>query len=218
MMQPMKKLKPVQPYLDYGVVTEVEDAGFTVATPYGCVEAQAALSCLVRPEKGDDVLLSTNEEGRCFILSILVRKEKAQQPIQVVFPSAVQVRTREGGLSVAIPGEVTVRSEKRISAMSRAFSIHAREGEICVERLSFLAKWVTAHMEKIRMFGETLETTVKKLIQRAKSCFRFVEGHEDIRTGSARYIIKDTFHVRSGHSLHVAKGQMKLDADQIHLG
>jgi len=217
-MEPMKKLKPVHAYLEYGVVTGSKDSYFTVLTPYGYVEAETALSCLVRPEQGDEVLISMDGERRCFILSVLERREKTQKPIQVVFPSAVQLQVESGDMSIAVPGEVAVRSERGISTKSPALSLNAGEGEICIERLSFLAKSVSACMEKIRMFSETMETKVKKIIQKTKSCFRFVEGHEEVRSGSTRFIIRDTFHVRSGHTCHVADGQMKLDAEQIHLG
>lgn len=101
---------------------------------------------------------------------------------------------------------------------SRDLSVHAHRGEASVESLSFLGGFLTARIQKLKMVGGTLETTVRRITQKAKSVFRTVEGHEEVRSDSARYTVSQTLHMRTGHSVHVAKGQMKLDADQIHLG
>ncbi len=212
------KTQSVQPYLDYGVIVEEMSSKFVVETSYGCVDAGQALSCMVKPEVDDEVLVCQDQTNRCFILSVLDRTDKEERPVNIVFPAEVNIHLKNGGLSIHSKEDISLTSENKISMVSQDMVIHASDGEVCVERLSFLGKLLRANIEGIKIVGSVIESAFQRVVQKARTSFRYVEEHEDVRTGSTRYLVKETLNMRSKNSVHIAKKQMKMDAEQIHLG
>lgn len=212
------KTQPVQPYLDYAVIVEEMNSKFVVETSYGCVDAGQALSCMVKPEVGDEVLVCQDQANRCFILSVLDRTDKEERPVNIAFAAQLNIHLKKGGLSISSRDDVSLASESKISMVSQGLAIHAGDGEVCVERLSFLGKLLRANIEGIKIVGSVIEGAFQRVVQKARTSFRYVEEHEDVQTGSTRYLVKETLNMRSKNSVHIAKKQMKMDAEQIHLG
>jgi len=218
MLYPKLKIESAQPYLDYAVVIKEKGAGFVVATSFGYTDAEVALSCLIRPETGDRVLVCQDQTNQCFILSVLNRTDKKEQPINISFPTEVNIHMEKGGLSIRSEEDVSLAAQNRISMISQDLVIQAEDGQVCMKRFSFLGRVLNAHIEKIKMFGSIVDSIFKRFTQRVKSCLRYVEEHEEVQTGSTRYLVEETLTIRSKNSVHTAKAQMKVDAEQIHLG
>ena len=66
MLQLAVKNSGIDPVLEYGTVIGEGEGGFVVRSAYGDYSARLAVSCLVRPDITDRVLLSVDAVGGLF--------------------------------------------------------------------------------------------------------------------------------------------------------
>lgn len=205
-----KKIDPLRPILEYGVISAACEKGFTVSTDRGIIDANIAVSCLVSPGAGDVVLLSLDEAGCCYILSILERPEKTQKHTELSFEGDLSVNVRGGAMSLT--------SEEAISLASRDFALDAHNGNVNMEKLSFFGGFVENHIARLKIVAETVDSIVRRAVQRFTSSYRYIEEHEEIQSASTRMIVDGTLTMHTKNTMHIAEGHVKIDAEQIHLG
>jgi hypothetical protein len=204
----LKRKERSLPALEYGVVRGEYGGRFAVATEEGVAEADAAVSCLVRPEPGDMVLLSMDDGGCAYILSILERGRKVVTTL--AFESGLEVQVRNGGMSVA--------TEEVISFAAGDFELSAQRARVNTDCLSFLGNVIESRIARIKVIAESVDSVVKRLVQRLRSSYRYVEEHDEIQSASTRMLVDGTLTMQTKNTMHTAEGHIKIDAEQIHLG
>jgi len=205
----LRKQEHAQPYLEYGMVTE-EDELLRVETATATYPARKAASCLMRPQHGDSVLAAFDGEGNCFILSVLVRNQAAGQASEIVLDGDVSLNVRRGGLTISADDEVSVVSEK--------LSLTAGTGSATFGDCSFLGQTLSAQFASIRTVAGKVENIFQELTEKLIDAFRFVKDHEEIQTGSTRYLVDTNLTMHSKNAMHVAEEIVTINAGQVHLG
>ncbi len=218
MIETANKMESPLPFMIYGRVLANDKKGIWVATDHGEHPAFKALSCLIRPEPGDVVLLSLDDEGACFILSVLIRNEGRESSQDIVFEGSVNLHVRGGDLAVTSEREMSFASEKRISHATERIEVHADEGEAIIGRLSFLGRTLTSQFKRIKTAAKYAEHTYGRLTERLKNCFKYVEDHEELQSKSTRRLVEESLTVQSKNSYQLVEDTVKIDAEQIHLG
>ncbi len=198
-----------QPYLEYGMVVEEGDL-LSVETSTGCYRALTAASCLVRPKQGDSVLTAFDEEGNGFILSVLIRNQVSGRGSEIILEGDASLHVRRGGLTISADDEVSVVSDK--------LSVAARTGHAVFEDCSFLGKSLFAEFGTIKTVAEKAENIFRQLTEKLIDAFRFVKDHEEIQTGSTRYLVDTNLTMHSKNAMHVAEEIVTINAEQVHLG
>ncbi len=198
------------PYLEYGMVRQATENGFVVITDSYEVEAEVAISCLVRPEPGDTVLLSMDDRGFSYILSILERPEERGKTTVLTFEGDVSVQVRKGGMQVA--------TERDIRFATGEFELNAHDGKLCLDSLSFAGRVIKSQIERIKIIADAVDTIIKRTVQRLRTSYRYVEEHEEIQSASTRMLVDGTLTMQTKNTMHIAEGHIKIDAEQIHLG
>jgi hypothetical protein len=202
------KIENVQPVLEYGMVAGVSDRAFHVMTDSGIFESLPSFSCLIAPEAGDRVLLSIDETGVSYILSVLERPYPGTTKLNLAGDVALNVRG----------GRLSMTSDEAISLASGILEISASEGTIRMEKASFFGTIVENHIEKLKLVVDSMQSTVRRAVERLTSSFRYVEEHEEIQSASTRMIVDGTLTMHTKNTMHIAEGHVKIDAGQIHLG
>jgi len=213
-----KKIEQPQPCLEYGQVIAGEDGRFIVQTAYGPIQASMAVSCLVQPRAGDSILLSTDGEGDCFILSVLKRGESEDVKNELVFDGQVDLYVKNGGLKITSERDMSLASRENLAFVSKKISAHADKGEAVIERMSFIGKVLQGQVKRIKIVANTVENTFRRLTQRLQDSFRFVKDYEEVQTGSTRYLVEDTLTMHSKNAVHMAEEIVTINAEQVHLG
>jgi hypothetical protein len=210
-MQPrlLKAKGYAQPYLEYGMVTE-EGQLLSVKTSLGSYPALRAAGCLVRPRRGDYVLAAFDAEGNCFILSVLMQKQRPGQVNEIVLEGGTSLHIRKGGLTIAADDEVSV--------VSGQISLAARTGNAAFEECSFLGKVLSSQFESIKTVAGKVENIFQELTEKLVDAFRFVKDHEEIQTGSTRYLVEENLTMHAKNAMHVAEEIVTINAGQVHLG
>jgi hypothetical protein len=207
-----------EPALEYGVVASMEEGAYAVLTGTGCRQAVPAVSCLVRPEKDDVVLLSMDEEGNAFILSVLTRKGERSDSCTLEFQGQVNLRVKDGGFSVSADEDLCLVSGERLALVSPQIEVDALEGNVRIEKMSYAGKLLSAQIEKIKAIADAVDSVFRRAVARFTTSYRYVEEHEEVQSGSTRMLVDGTLTMQTKTTMHTAEGHIKIDAKQIHLG
>lgn len=212
-----EKLEPLQPLLEYGSVLFGEGRFFKVQASFGMVEAEQAVSCLVKPETGDIVLLSVDPSGTCFILSILKRTD-TEKETGLVLEGQVNLHVKNGDLSLTSDRNMTFAAADELDCVGQKISLHAEEGEATITRMSFLGAFLDSQIKRVKYVADTVDTVYSRLTERLINAFRFVKEEEEIQTGSTRYLVEDTLTMHSKNAVHMSEEIVTINAEQVHLG
>ena len=205
-----QKVEILQPVLEYGLVAGRSGNGFVVTCDRGALNAAVAVSCLVAPEAGDVVLLSIDDGGCCYRVSVLGRQEGAGKTTELAFDGDVALTVRDGAMSI--------RSDEAISLASKDFELTAEEGRVTLEKSSFFGNVVENNIRRIRVIADSLDSIVWRAVQRFTNAYRYVEEHEEVQSASTRMIVDGTLTMHTKNTMHISEGHVKIDAEQIHLG
>lgn len=213
-----KKIVSEQPFLEYGVIAGVVSDELTVVVNGDAWEARSAVGCLVRPEKGDTVLVTLDDASRCYVLAVLERPGGARAPKTLAFQGQVNLDVREGGLRISADERISLASPEGLSLTAGQLEIQAREGEAKIETFTFLGKALASQIEKVRVVADAVDSVIRRAVQRLTSSYRYIEEHEEVQSASTRLLVEGTLTMQTKNTMHTAEGHIKIDAAQIHLG
>ena len=202
--------RSIQPVMEYGIIDSLLDGFFGVSTEMGVLKASRAVSCIVAPEAGDVVLISLDDIGTCYILSILERAERSQGKTDLAFDGNVNIKVNGGSLSLA--------SDEGLSLASPNFDLNAQEATVRIDKTSFFGGLVENNVAKLKLLAESMDSIIKRTVERVRSSYRYVEEHEEVQSASTRMIVDGTLTMHTKNTMHIAEGHVKIDAEQIHLG
>jgi hypothetical protein len=124
----------------------------------------------------------------------------------------------DGDLSVRVNGgRMSLASDESLSLASQDFELTAGKGRVMIEKVAFFGRLVESNIEKIKVVAETLDSIVRRAVQRFTSTYRYVEEHEEVQSASTRMIVDGTLTMHTKNTMHIAEGHVKIDAEQIHL-
>lgn len=198
------------PSLQCAVVRKNDRTGLVIRTDTADLDAAVAVSCLVRPEPGDKVLMSTDDMGDAYVLAILARPANCCQPTRLAFDGEVELQVRNGGLAVT--------SEKAICFAARDVELDAHTGKMRIGVLSVAGNLIESQVEKIKLVAKAMDAVIRRTVQRVASSYRYVEEHDEIQSASTRILVDGTLTMQTKNTMHSAEGHIKIDAEQIHLG
>jgi hypothetical protein len=201
---------------EIGTVTAAEGSTFTVGAASGDHEARRAVSCLVAPEVGDEVLVVAAQDGRAYILAVLERREGAE--VRLEADGDLAVRLRRGRFSVAAQEGIELATTGEISQAASSLRVTAAEAGIRLDRLSYLGRLAHAEIERVKVFAGSLDAVLDRFWQRVKRSYRFVEEVDHLRAEQIDYAAEKNAHLRGRNALVTAEQLVKVDAEQIHLG
>jgi hypothetical protein len=211
------KVEQLQPNLEYGTITSCSDGGgFAVQLSFGTVQAEKAVSCLLEPINKDLVLVSVDISGACYILSVLKRCS-GDEPHHLRLPGDCILESRSGSLDIRAAQGLQFSAADTVEVTGDRIRVCARSGEALISTLSLLGKALHVRMQRITTVAKTIEQTLKRLTQRMENCDRFVEDHEEVQTGSTRYLVEDTLSTHAGNTINISEELHTMHAEQIHM-
>jgi len=213
------KAEILQPSLEYGSVVFRKDNGaFGVKTSFGMTDARLAVSCLVQPQPDDRVLLSIDLEGIAYILSVLESGTEQGTGTELVFEGDVSLHAKNGSLQFMADASLNLCGGESVDVATDRLTVNAHKGEAAISRLTFLGRTLTSQVKRIVAVAKTVEQNFRRLTQRMESTERYVEDHEEIQTGSTRYLVADTLTTHAGNTLNISEELHTMQAEQIHMG
>ncbi len=202
---------------EIGQVTGPGEGGlFAVRADGGAYRAKRAVSCLIEPEVGDTVALLTTVTGACYVTAVLEREAGATG--RIVADGDLEIQLRSGHFSVAAQEGVNLVTAKEVSLVGGSLRVHAQDGNVVMERLSFLGAFARAEVEKIKVVAGSLDQVLDRFSQRVKRSFRHVEELDQVKAEHIDYAAKSSMSLHAENALITAEELVKVDGEQIHVG
>ena len=202
--------------IEYGTVQDVSGDEYAIKTCAGVFSASCAFSCVIRPEAGDRVICSRDEYSHCCILSIIERP--TGNDASVSFPGNVNINAPHGSVTIAGDQGLQLTSAKSLNMIAGDLNVAAGKGIVNVADVMAIGNQFTGNISKIRIFADTIDSVAERLSQKLRNSFRMIEGVDQTRAGEVLTTVKNLFSLRSRQSAMLAKKDMKIDAERIHMG
>jgi hypothetical protein len=183
----------------------------------GELGAGLALSCLVRPEVGDRVLVSGTLPENLYVIAVLERPGDA--PLQLDLARETEVTVAGGGgLGLRSGGPLRIGSGARVEVDAPELMLRAGQATLACRRMTAVARDVLATLRNCRLVAGLVETSADSVHLRAARSQREVRDLELVRAGNLDYRADQALQLRAQDLLGTAQRLVKLDGDQIHLG
>jgi hypothetical protein len=197
-----------------GVILGRSELGFAVGTASGQYEAERAVSCLVEPEVGDQVLLAVPPKGALFVIAVLRRTHEG----------ALEIAT-DRDLSFRTPGALTMSAAERVEVTSAVVKTTATriettsvEASWSFEKLELVAGLVHANAKHLKAVLLACDTVLERVSQHVKRSYKVVEELELTRAKDVDLRVEKCLSMRSQNTLMDAEQIVKVQAEQVHLG
>jgi hypothetical protein len=197
-----------------GRVKIKDDKFFWVETGRGLYKAKKSVSCLIEPRVSDDVLLSSNHNGRVYILSVLERESDG--PSDIIFDNSVSLKIRNGTLDCG--AEKLNVTGHDIALTSAGLAIQSIKGRVSIHDFTFLGRALRGNVDAIKIVSKTISSITERLIQKARESHRWIEGLDQTSVGRLRYLAKESLFMKGKRSSLMAENKVKIDGEKIHLG
>ncbi len=201
--------------LEHGTVIGHENGLFLVRTDAGIGKCYLAASCLLQPSEGDTVLISTGEPN--FVLAVLER-ESETDPALLRFPTGAHLHTDAGDLELSSAQAVSIAASEQIQVTSDELTLHADRGRAVFDRFDFFGNFVRSQMDHVKAAAEFVDTFVRDLSAKFVWSRRDIEEMDETHAGNQHTVVKEQLTTHGGDITTIAEHNVKIDADQIHLG
>jgi len=201
-----------------GTVRTADREAIVVAMASGEeLAAKRALSCLVAPERGDQVLVAWTRAagGAAFLLAVLERP--GREPVRLETSVDTELRV-EGRLTLSATKALEATSAEQISLSSERLLVRAVDALATTGRLSLTTGRALLDAESVQSVLGVVDTVAERVLQRVKRAYRFVEQTEQVRAGGLDYRARETMSFHSENATLTADGLVKIDAEQVQLG
>jgi hypothetical protein len=181
-----------------GYVSSAADGIFALSGPEGPAGALRAVSCLIRPEAGDEVLYCQDRE-QAFILSVLRRAQPAGEAA-VILPQKTSLKNQELRIDGA---RLKVRSE---------------DIEILPDQLSVKGKLMSLDFSVLTLITRLATAIFGSLLSRSKTLN--LENEKTVRLATGRLSLKaeEDITARAANVDFQARDSVKIDGRAIRLG
>ena len=210
---PIQSLAEIQ--VQYGTIQSSNGRNYQTLGHSGTCWATPAFSCLVKPITGDRVLFSTDTDGQGHILSIVERLDSTETNLN--FPGDVTLNA-QGQLHLNGQQGINISSQQQINLVSEEYSLIAKKALFGVECISAFGSKLVAKISHVQTIADTMETVAGHCLQKLKNSFRLIEGVDQQRAGDVIHTVKNLYSMRSRQAAILAKKDIKIDAERIHMG
>ncbi len=211
---PIQSLAEIQ--VQYGTIQSSNDRNYQILGQSGTCWAKPAFSCLVKPMTGDRVLFSTDTDGQGHILSIVERLDSTETNLN--FPGDVTLNASQGQLHLNGKQGINISSQQQINLVSEEYSLIAKKALFGVESISAFGSKLVAKISHVQTIAATVETVADHWLQKLKNSFRLIEGVDQQRARDVIHTVKNLYSLRSRQAAILAKKDIKIDAERIHMG
>lgn len=213
-IKPMTSLPAFGDALESAIVRSSGEDGLIVQRNGRGEPARVAMSCLVRPEPGDLVLLAETQQA---LWVIAVLESAAPRPLTIEAPGDLHIAADRGRLSLGAD-EVHIEATTRARLATADLTVEAKQGHTLIGSLVHAGREISAHVARLRHIGELAETLVGLVVTRARQSLRFIDGNDQLRSGDIDHRATGSMSLQADCTFLTGETVVKVDADQIHMG
>lgn len=199
-----------------GTIESVEEQAYRINADNRQYIATRAFSCMVEPIVSDRVLFSIDAAMHCHILSIIERPDCTDA--RLTFPGDVTLNAGQGKLHLNARQEISISSQQAINQTSEEYTLVAKKALFGIESVTAMGSKLVSKISNVKVIADTVETVAEQLLQKLKNSFRIIEGVDQSRSRDVITTVKNLYSMRSKQAAILAKKDIKVDAERIHMG
>ena len=225
-----KAANVLEKFVQTGTVEQVIDGNhirLTLNMLQGPIELWAvfAMGNMPLPKVGDKVLVAGEDFENSFIIGHFPAKP-AKQPTGQRFTLAQDELTGKTTLTVpegdlalcSEKGSIRLEAAKDIELHSPQFSLEAGKGQIKIADVDYQGVRLGASIAQTKLFLGKLNSTVGRLIEKAKNVYRQVDNLNQLKAGRMRTLVKGSYHLKGESINQKAEKDVRIDGNKINLG
>ncbi|WP_298776714.1 DUF3540 domain-containing protein [uncultured Shewanella sp.] len=190
------------------------DEGYCIRTAQSEVSASLAASCLLVPNVGDVCSVAIDEQGRGWLLAILVQAN----PSQGVLSHAGQFSIQAQGTLHLSGQEIINDARAQLHLSAPEVSVHSDEMAIQTQEVAVSANKAQVISKTMSVVADKVEHVVGLMMQKLSESFRVIKGHDEKQSGSSRQLVEKEAVLHAKNVISSAEKQMIMEAEKIHLG
>lgn len=174
------------------------------------------------PQVGDKVLIAGEDLEGGFIIGHFPAQPMKHQRFSVEqdkLSGKTILSVPEGDLDLrSEQGSICLQAAKNIELNSPQFSLETAKGTFNIADASYQGLRLGASIAQTKLFLGKLNTTVGRLIEKAKNVYRQIDNLNQLKAGRMRTLIKGSYHLKSESINQKADKDVRIDGDKINLG
>ncbi|WP_144063502.1 DUF3540 domain-containing protein [Caballeronia insecticola] len=203
--------------LVYATVTGRAGQWYFLSAADGSVErALRADSCLVGPDCGDTVLVCrAGANVAAYVLAVLARA--VPDSAELLLPGGVALHAEQGGLRIDA-ARIRMNATGEVAIGAPRVAVEGVIGDMAFDRMNVSIRETQARLGIVRTVAQQVTSTVERLVQKARTSFRWTEDIDETRAGRVRMQVEEQVHITAQHASLLAKGHVRIDGEKIDLG
>ncbi|MGR7071879.1 DUF3540 domain-containing protein [Klebsiella aerogenes] len=182
-----------------GTVTHCfADGSVTVESEGRGWHCRRAVSCLIAPQAGDRVLISS-VDNQIWLLAVLERDESRQAELSV-------------------PGDLHIQSQGELSLSGQRLCVNAAQGDCHISEMNYSGDKLSAWVTLSRVVGKRAESVWQTVTQISHNLLRTTRQTEQVRAGQLDMKAEDYARLHAHNTVITSKAITKVDSEQIHMG
>lgn len=174
------------------------DGSLTVECEGRTWHCRRAVSCVIAPQVGDTVLVTT-VENQIWLLAVLERQDPQQAELSV-------------------PGDLHIRSSGELSLSGEALRVSASQGDCHINDMKYSGDKLSAWVSLSRIVGKRAESVWQTVTQISHNLLRNTRQTEQVRAGQLDMKAQDYARLHAHNTVITSKAITKVDSEQIHMG
>ena len=169
--------------------------------------AKTAVSCLLKPEAGDKVLVDFDDEQQAYVLAILDRENKEEGTLSL--PNKTLISAKD---------ELAFESEQSIRVMAKDYSQVSESLTLKFDQGAVAGKKLHSNVELLHSVSRIISQVANQAVQKFKTYVRKTEESDQVQASHMARQVKGLYNMQSKHTILVSEKDTKIDGEHIHMG
>ena len=215
MLATQKRTLNYDPVQLIGTVQLVNGALFTVNCDGVNWVCPQALSCLVEPQVGDEVIISGPDHDRVYLIAVVSRSSDA--PIAIKMQGDLAISSTTGSVSLHSATDTRISSDATLTLNSAHYEQANDTAKLTIGQMSYAGETMEATVGKTTLFSSMVNFMADRINSVARLCFRHIKEVDHVRAQTIDYEAEKLTRVHGGYTTLTAQDVMKINGDQIHM-
>jgi hypothetical protein len=138
--------------------------------------------------------------------------------MKLAFPGNVAFQAKEGSIDLLTSQRLSLTSAQAIKVTSAEFSMNSLKMNVHSEEATVSGGKATSQWREVTSIATSFNLIVDSLTQRLKNSFKMVQGVDQQSSQNLLQTIGKTFSVRARDTVIIARKDVKIDGERIHMG
>lgn len=201
--------RPVTAALTEGrVIAAARDGEVVVNDGRGDRPARRAASCLVAPQADDRVLVSTNDLGEAFVVSVLER----------ALPTTLKIEPADTADMALAADRLRLVGRARLVLLGRTLRLHAESTSIRGRLVRLVGDTLAGVGKTLQLTAQRLERHADQSVEVARTSTRVVHETDTAKAGTLLQQTEGIATLTSGQTVLTARKEVRIDGERIVMG